>query len=72
MLAGVAVIDFLAAKAVTATHTRRARSARSYKDRSGYPQGLEAARGAAGRSRAGIRPDAKLFEGSEILSGTSA
>jgi hypothetical protein len=46
-LAGVALVDFVAAKAVTATHSRGARSARSYKNRTGYPHGLEAARGAA-------------------------
>jgi hypothetical protein len=72
MLAGVAVIDLLAAQAVTTKHSRPRRPPRSYRDRSGYPQGLKAARGAAGRSRAGIRPDAKLCEDSEILSGTSA
>ena len=65
MLAGVAVIDLLAAQAVTTTHSRPSRPPRSYRDRSGYPQGLEAARGAAGRYRtSGIRPP-------EILAATS-
>ena len=47
VLAGVAAIDLLAAQAVTAKHSRGAGSRRSYKDRTGYPNGLEAARGAA-------------------------
>lgn len=58
-LAGVAAIDLLAAQAVTAKHSRSARPPRSYRDRSGYPQGLEAARGVASSRRAGeIRPRA--------------
>jgi hypothetical protein len=66
MLAGVAVIDLLAAQAVTTTHSRPSRPPRSYRDRSGYPQGLEAARGAAGRDRrSGVPP-------TEILAATSA
>ncbi len=52
-LAGVAAIDLLAAQAVTAKHSRSAGSPRSYRDRSGYPRGLEAARGAASRVQAG-------------------
>jgi hypothetical protein len=52
VLAGVAAIDLLAAQAVTAKHSRRAGSPRSYRDRSGYPQGLDAARGAARRAHA--------------------
>ena len=47
VLAGVAAVDLLAAQAVTAKHSRGARSPRSYRDRTGYPQGLDAARGAA-------------------------
>ncbi len=46
MLAGVALIDLVAAKAVTASHARTGDS-RSYRDRSGFPRGLESARGAA-------------------------
>jgi hypothetical protein len=65
-LAGVAVLDLLAARAVTAKHSRSAGSPRSYKDRSGYPRGLEAARGAASRRQAGdIRPGPTLFKVSE-------
>jgi hypothetical protein len=57
-LAGVALIDLVAAQAVTAKHSRTARAPRSYRDRSGYPQGLEAARGAARQAR----PAAPSFE----------
>jgi hypothetical protein len=65
-LAGVAVLDLLAAQAVTAKHSRSAGSPRSYRDRSGYPQGLEAARSAARRRRAGdIRPQATSFKMTE-------
>jgi hypothetical protein len=64
-LAGVAAIDLLAAQAVTAKHSRGAGSPRSYKERSGFPQGLEAARGAARQTRAPTdrRPERSLFEG---------
>jgi hypothetical protein len=66
VLAGVAAIDFLAAQAVTAKHSRSAGSPRSYKDRSGYPRGLEAARGAARRRRVGdVRPEATSFKMTE-------
>ena len=51
-LIGVAALDLLAAQAVTAKHSRSAGSPRSYRDRSGYPQGLEAARGAARQAHA--------------------
>lgn len=47
MLAGVALIDLVAAQAVTAQHARRPGQRRSYRDRSGFPKGREAARGAA-------------------------
>jgi hypothetical protein len=58
MLAGVAAIDLIAAQAVTAQHSRSDAPPRSYKGRSGYPQGLEAARGAARQTRTpeGSRP----------------
>jgi hypothetical protein len=52
LLAGVAVIDLLAAQAVTAKHSRGAGSPRSYRDRTGYPQGLDAARRAARQAHA--------------------
>ena len=47
MLAGVALIDLVAAKAVTARHSRGPMRSRSYGERSGFPKGVEAARRAA-------------------------
>jgi hypothetical protein len=64
-LAGVAALDLLAAQAVTAKQSRSAGSPRSYKDRSGYPRGLEAARGAARRRVGDVRPEATSFKVSE-------
>jgi len=43
---GVMALDFLAAQAVTTQH-RRVDGRRSYRGRSGFPQGVEAAKGAA-------------------------
>lgn len=61
VLAGVAAVDLLAAQAVTAKHSRGAGSPRSYKDRSGFPRGLETARGAARQRLADSRPERSLF-----------
>lgn len=49
MVLGVAVLDFWAARAVTASRRRTSasRPSRNYRDRSGFPEGLEKARGAA-------------------------
>lgn len=47
LLAGVALIDLVAAQSVTYRHSRGSRRRRSYRDRSGFPQGVESARGAA-------------------------
>ncbi|MBV9317156.1 MAG: hypothetical protein JOZ34_06795 [Gammaproteobacteria bacterium] len=44
---GVTVVDVLAARAVSAQHRRGRGGLRDYRDRSGFPQGLEQARGAA-------------------------
>jgi len=46
LLAGVALIDFVAAQAATSRYSR-GNARRSYRDRSGFPRGLHAARGAA-------------------------
>jgi hypothetical protein len=43
-LGGVALLDAAAAQAVTATHARGRGSRRSYRDRSGFPKGIEATR----------------------------
>jgi hypothetical protein len=61
LVAAVTLLDLLAAQTQTARSSRRAGSdaeaqRREYGDRSGFPQGLEQARGAASRSRAGENP----------------
>jgi hypothetical protein len=47
MIVGIAAVDLLGAKAVTARHSRHGGSKRQYRDRSGFPQGVEKAHGAA-------------------------
>jgi hypothetical protein len=47
MVLGVAALDLIGAKAVSARHAPRSDGARDYGDRSGFPQGVLAARGAA-------------------------
>ena len=48
MVIGIAALDLLAAKSVSARH-RRGDGWRDYRDRSGFPKGLRTARSAAGR-----------------------
>jgi hypothetical protein len=54
MTAGITILDLLGASAVKASHHRRTASGseRRYRDRSGFPQGVENARGAARDFRA--------------------
>ena len=47
MVVGVTLLDIAGAKAVNTRQTRSDRPRRTYRDRSGYPKGLENARGAA-------------------------
>jgi hypothetical protein len=47
MVVGVTLLDIAGAKAVNTSQRRSERPQRTYRDRSGYPQGLERARGAA-------------------------
>jgi hypothetical protein len=47
MVAGIALLDIIGAKGVTARHSRGAAKPRDYSDRSGFPGGLAAARGFA-------------------------
>lgn len=44
---GVTVLDIIGAKGTNARHSRPRGRPRSYRDRSGFPQGIQAARGAA-------------------------
>jgi hypothetical protein len=52
MVAGIAALDLVAATAVTARHSRRNAPIPNYRDRSGFPNGIEKARGAARDGRA--------------------
>ena len=47
MVVGVTLLDFVGAQAVTSRHSRNRGRRRDYRDRSGFPQGVTAARGAA-------------------------
>jgi hypothetical protein len=47
MVLGVTVLDIVGAQAVSKSQRRSHRPARSYRDRSGFPRGVENARGAA-------------------------
>jgi hypothetical protein len=47
MVAAVTALDVIGAQSVAARHSRHNGSRRSYRDRSGFPQGIQAARGAA-------------------------
>lgn len=44
---GITLLDIAGAQAVTARHSRKRGQPRDYSDRSGFPQGVERARGAA-------------------------
>ncbi|MEE7456019.1 hypothetical protein MPAR168_13105 [Methylorubrum populi] len=47
LLVGITAVDLIDAGASTARHSRSVGRKRSYRDRSGYPRGVEASRGAA-------------------------
>ena len=47
LVVGITLLDIIGAQAVTARHSRRRGQARDYSDRSGFPQGVAQARGAA-------------------------
>jgi len=46
-LMGVTLLDIIGAQGVTARHSRPTGRPRSYRNRTGFPQGIQAARGAA-------------------------
>ena len=50
IVAGVTLLDIIAARATTVRHTRHRGQTRSYSDRTGFPQGVEASRGSARKS----------------------
>ncbi|MCJ2138443.1 hypothetical protein [Methylobacterium sp. E-066] len=47
LLLGITAVDVIDAQATTARHSRGAGRRRSYQDRSGFPRGVKASRGAA-------------------------
>jgi len=47
MVAGITLLDIVCAQGITARRSRNNRGRRMYRDRSGFPQGVQAARGAA-------------------------
>jgi hypothetical protein len=47
MVLGVTLLDFIGAQGVTSRHSRNRGRRRDYRDRSGFPKGVGAARGAA-------------------------
>jgi hypothetical protein len=57
MVLGVGALDCIGAKALSARHARRG-PPRLYRDRSGFPRGVEAARGAARNGGRAKEPDA--------------
>jgi hypothetical protein len=52
-VAGITLLDLVAAQALTVRHSRSASQTRSFADRSGFPQGAQKAKGAATRAAAG-------------------
>lgn len=55
MVVGVTFLDIVATSANTIRHTRHIGQHRSYSDRSGFPRGLQAARGAARKKLEDLR-----------------
>lgn len=47
VVSGIALLDIATAQATTSRHARHKGQRRLYRDRSGFPQGIEAAKGAA-------------------------
>ncbi|MFG7490783.1 hypothetical protein D8770_24055 [Methylobacterium sp. DB1607] len=47
LLVGITAVDLIDAQASTTRHSRAAGRRRSYRDRTGYPRGIKASRGAA-------------------------
>ncbi|MDB5396595.1 MAG: hypothetical protein JWM91_4101 [Rhodospirillales bacterium] len=52
MVLGVTLLDFVAAQGFSARHRRTPGDGRSYSDRSGFPQGVESARGSLSNYKA--------------------
>jgi len=67
VVAAITVIDCMAFKAATTTHSRNRGQTRDYSERSGFPRGIDASRGAARHtappSDHGDRPSATITSG---------
>lgn len=63
MVAGITLLDVMAAQGTTARHSRKSGDRKIYRDRSGFPDGLAAARGAAKEFQA--PGDMRLAAGSD-------
>lgn len=60
LVLGVTMLDVLGAQGIQARHGRERRQRRLYGDRTGFPNGIEAARGAARPSQSARRGDRRL------------
>jgi len=73
MVAGVTLLDLVAAQGTTARHSARVGERRLYRDRSGFPKGLQAARGAAKDFVGGAQHrSAPMLEGSSTGQSSAA
>ncbi len=57
MVIGITALDIIAANGVTAEHRRKANGQRDYSDRSGFPKGVNAIRGAARNIGSQVPPE---------------
>jgi hypothetical protein len=71
MVAGVTFLDIIATGATTARHTTDRGKARDYGDRSGFPNGIDAARGAALKKLTDKRPTRSSASTSAKLGGAN-
>jgi hypothetical protein len=73
MVAGVTLLDLVAAQGTTARHSARQGERRLYRDRSGFPKGVQAARGAAKDFIGGAQHrSAPMLEGSSTGQSSAA
>jgi hypothetical protein len=72
MVAGITLLDIIAFGATTARHTRNQGQARSYGDRSGFPNGVEAARGSARKQLGDLRPVPENGDGGTSTQSSAA
>lgn len=71
MVAGVTFLDIIATSASTVRHTNRRGQRRDYGDRSGFPKGVDASRGAGRRQLDDLQPPRKEGGKSRKPAGTA-